>query len=359
MKEKIKKQNRRRKILRNTGIVVLGLIIILGVFDIYGRQPFNPQENNDIVLKENIIVPGKNTVEYLSQGSKIVAHLYVPNDYKEGEKYPAIIITPPNTGVKEQTAGIYAEKLSEEGFITLAFDPRGFGESGGHPLLFDLERQIQDAEASVDFIESLELVDAEHIFNMGICVGTGISVAETVQDSRIKAQAMVSPTFRGEDENILPLPVDVAYIIAGFSKTVYNITGNDLELTPLVSEVEPEEANEEEIGVAMGAFYYLPGMPGDVPTWNNGLSMTSIVPVVEWLDFFKTAEELDETPLYMVYGTKAFSRHNAIKYYDLIDGPKDRLVIDGAGHFDLYWKTEYVQLAVEGITTFFENSMNE
>ncbi len=60
--------------------------------------------------------PGKNVVSYDSEGEKIVAHVYLPKNYVKGQKKPAIVINPPATGVKEQTIGLYAEKLSNKGF---------------------------------------------------------------------------------------------------------------------------------------------------------------------------------------------------------------------------------------------------
>ena len=162
------KRSRRSRILRLGLFIFLGLIIILIPLNLIGRQPFDPVGSDTVNFTSEDLKPGKNTVEYLSNGSKITAHLFIPEDYVEGEKRPVIVITPPNSGVKEQTAGLYAEKLSEKGFITLAFDPRGFGESGGHPLLLDLERQIEDARSSIDFVSTLDMVDTNNIFNMGI-----------------------------------------------------------------------------------------------------------------------------------------------------------------------------------------------
>jgi hypothetical protein len=87
----------------------LGLAIILIPLDLYGRQPFDPVGSDTVSFNPEDLKPGRNTVEYLSNGSKISAHLYIPEDYVEGEKRAVIVITPPNTGVKEQTAGLYAE----------------------------------------------------------------------------------------------------------------------------------------------------------------------------------------------------------------------------------------------------------
>lgn len=71
-------------------------------------------------------------VEFLSEGHKIVGNLFRPDNFK-GDVLSAIVMDGPMTGVKEQVAGLWAERLAKAGFITLAFDHRNFGESEGTP----------------------------------------------------------------------------------------------------------------------------------------------------------------------------------------------------------------------------------
>jgi len=42
------------------------------------------------------------------------------------------------TTVKGQMARLYADRLAEEGYATLALDPRYYGESGGVPRFVEL-----------------------------------------------------------------------------------------------------------------------------------------------------------------------------------------------------------------------------
>jgi hypothetical protein len=55
------------------------------------------------------------------QNIAISAAIYVPRGSEEGKKYPGMVVAHPGGGVKEQTAGLYARKLAEEGFVTIAF----------------------------------------------------------------------------------------------------------------------------------------------------------------------------------------------------------------------------------------------
>ena len=38
--------------------------------------------------------------------------------------------------MKEQSSGLYAQKMAEYGYLTIAFDPSYAGESGGQPRYF-------------------------------------------------------------------------------------------------------------------------------------------------------------------------------------------------------------------------------
>jgi len=141
-----------KKLFKWLFYIAIFLFIVFIALDIYGRKDYDPVGDDEVSFSEATLKPGKNVVEYLSKGSKISALLYLPDSMQTGQKYPAVVLTPPNTGVKEQTASLYAEKLSEKGFITMAFDPRGFGESGSHPVLFDLGRQIEDVSRTWVFV---------------------------------------------------------------------------------------------------------------------------------------------------------------------------------------------------------------
>src|SRR5690606_9306047 len=74
-----------------------------------------------------------NPVTYKLQGLTIAANVYVPANYDAAKKYPAVVIAHPNGGVKEQVAGLYAQRLAEQGYITITADAAYQGASGGEP----------------------------------------------------------------------------------------------------------------------------------------------------------------------------------------------------------------------------------
>ena len=73
------------------------------------------------------------SVSFKNSSVTMAGNLYLPPGFEEGKKYAAIVAVHPGGGVKEQTAGLYAQKLAEQGFVTLAFDASHQGASGGMP----------------------------------------------------------------------------------------------------------------------------------------------------------------------------------------------------------------------------------
>ena len=129
-------------------------------------------------------------------GITLVADMYVPkNDplAEEGEsdsivKFPAIAVSGPFGAVKEQSSGLYAMRMAERGFVTIAFDPSFTGESSGEPRrTASPDINTEDFMAAVDFLSQQPNVDAERIGIIGICGWGGIALNAAAADTRIKA----------------------------------------------------------------------------------------------------------------------------------------------------------------------------
>ena len=119
-------------------------------------------------------------------GLTLAADLYTPKD-AEG-KLAAIAVSGPFGAVKEQSSGLYAIRMAERGFVTLAFDPSYTGESSGEPhRTASPDINTEDFMAAVDYLSQLEIVDAEKIGIIGICGWGGIALNAAAADTRIKA----------------------------------------------------------------------------------------------------------------------------------------------------------------------------
>lgn len=119
-------------------------------------------------------------------GITLAADMYSPLD-KNG-RLPAIAVCGPFGAVKEQCSGLYAQKLAENGFITIAFDPSFTGESGGQPrFMASPDINTEDFMAAVDMLSVQDDVDADKIGICGICGWGGLAINAAALDTRIRA----------------------------------------------------------------------------------------------------------------------------------------------------------------------------
>jgi len=92
----------------------------------YRKNPFTLTYEGAITAN----VAGKvnlHAVKYTLRGLEISANVYTPPNYDPNRSYPAVVVAHPNGGVKEQVAGLYAQRLAELGYITIAAEViRGF-----------------------------------------------------------------------------------------------------------------------------------------------------------------------------------------------------------------------------------------
>ena len=150
------------------------------------KQELNLVQEWDKVFPLSDKVEHKKVTFETQYGLTLAADLYTPKD-AEG-KVAAIAVSGPFGAVKEQSSGLYAMRMAERGFVTLAFDPSYTGESSGEPRrTASPDINTEDFMAAVDYLSQLENVDAEKIGIIGICGWGGIALNAAAADPRIKA----------------------------------------------------------------------------------------------------------------------------------------------------------------------------
>lgn len=119
-------------------------------------------------------------------GITLAADMYTPKNVKG--KLPAIAVCGPFGAVKEQCSGLYAQKMAEYGYLTIAFDPSFTGESGGTPrYMASPDINTEDFMAAIDFLSVQENIDADKIGIIGICGWGGMAINTAALDTRVKA----------------------------------------------------------------------------------------------------------------------------------------------------------------------------
>lgn len=115
------------------------------------NAPVSLIEQWDKTFAESLKVDHRKVTFQNRYGITSVGDLYLPKDRGE-RKLAAIAVSGPFGAVKEQSSGLYAQTLAEQG-LSPAFDPSYTGESGGYPRnVASPDINTEDFSAAVDFL---------------------------------------------------------------------------------------------------------------------------------------------------------------------------------------------------------------
>lgn len=154
-------------------------------------EKLNLTQEWDKVFPKSDKVDHRKVTFHNRYGITLAADMYTPKDAES--KLPAIAVSGPFGAVKEQSSGLYAQKMAELGFLTIAFDPSYTGESGGTPrYVASPDINTEDFCAAVDFLSVQGNVDSERIGIIGICGWGGMAINAAAIDTRIKATAAMT-----------------------------------------------------------------------------------------------------------------------------------------------------------------------
>ncbi|MGW5570343.1 alpha/beta hydrolase [Nocardia thailandica] len=295
------------------------------------------------------------SIEFRNGTATMAGDLYLPGDFAEARTYPAIVVVHPGGGVKEQTAGLYARRLADRGFVALAFDASHQGESGGLPRrLEDPAARVQDVRAAVDYLSTLHYGDAERVGALGICAGGGYAVNATMIDRRIKAVAGVSPvdigaTFRKGWDGTAPVETQIATLDAVAAQRAAEAAGAPVAEMGYV----PETVDDTTPADMVEAHDYYRTPRCAHPNSDNRMLFTASVPRIFAFDAFDRAEELLDRPVLLVAGTAAGSLWQAENLHKRLPENSELVYVEGAGHVGLYDVPAYVDQAVDALDPFF------
>ncbi|MGN1375462.1 MAG: alpha/beta hydrolase [Prevotella sp.] len=297
-------------------------------------------------------------------GLVLVADLYMPKDVKG--KIAAIAVSGPFGAVKEQASGLYAQRLAEEGFLTIAFDPSFTGESGGEPRYSSsMDINTEDFCAAVDYLSCRYDVDSKRIGILGICGWGGIALNAAALDPRIKATVSVT-----------------LYNLTRVTQQGYFDSMDENERYELKRQLAIERTDEFRKGEILPQGGLPDNLAADAPDFlkqyvayyksekrgyhprslnsNMGWNITSqLMRLNQNLWIF--ASEV-RTPVLIVHGEKAHSRYFGEEAYKKLTSGKyannkQLLIVPNATHCDLYDGGEKDYIPWDDIITFLKNNM--
>ena len=294
---------------------------------------------------------------------QIVGNLYVPKNGRPGHALPAIIVGHPMGAVKEQSADLYAQKLAEQGFVTLAIDQSFWGESAGEPRNAVAPDIYAEAfSAAVDYLGTQPQVDRERIGVLGICGSGSFVISAAKIDPRMKAIATVSMYDMGAaNRSALNRSQSVeqrkAVIAAAARQRWVEAEGGATQYTS--GTVHRLEADTHPIQREFYDFYrtsrgeFTPA--GSSPELTTHPTLTSNVKFMNFYPF-NDIETISPRPMLFIAGDQAHSREFSEEAYRLAGQPKRLLWVKGAGHVDLYDRTDLIPFAELG--AFFRKSLD-
>ncbi|WP_409263016.1 alpha/beta hydrolase [Pseudomonas putida] len=293
---------------------------------------------------------------------KVVGNLFIPKSVGGTARSPAIIVGHPMGAVKEQSSNLYAQKLAERGFVTLALDLSFWGESEGNPrnaVLPDL--YAEDFSAAVDYLGTQAFVDRQRIGVLGLCGSGSFVISAAKIDPRMKAIATVSMYDMGaanrnglkhsqtleQRKQAIAAAAEQRYVEFAGGKTQYT-SGTVHVLTVDTHPIQREFFD----------FYRTPRGEftpvGSSPKLTTHPTLTSNV---KFMNFYPFAdiETISPRPMLFIAGDNAHSREFSEEAFRLAGEPKELYIVPNAGHVDLYDRVNLIPF--EKLTQFFQNGL--
>ena len=325
----------------------------------YQKNPFTLAYDGAISTNE----AGKvniHPVSYKLNGLDIAANVYTPAGYDAKKTYPAVVVAHPNGGVKEQVAGLYAQRLAEQGYITITADAAYQGASGGQPRSIDKPAyRIEDIHGMADFISQFAGVDGKRLGLLGICGGGGYSLAAAQTDKRFKALATVSMFNSGRvrrngynDSQMDSIQQRLQQASAARAQEAAGgevLYSGDANLTDEQIAKLPFELYRQ------GYEYYWKTHAHPNSTFKYTTSS-----LIDLMRFDATDHiELINQPLLMIAGSKADSLYMTQDAFSKATGTTDKelFMLDGATHIETYWVPRYVDAAIGKLSAFYARTL--
>lgn len=300
-------------------------------------------------------------ISYESLGAEIAANIYTPCQYSETKLYPAIVVAHPNGAVKEQAAGLYAQKLAEKGYITIVADAYSTGESGGEPRNQDIPYyRIEDIRRMTDIISVYPGVDRSKIGVLGVCGGGGYTLSAAQTDKRLKAIATISMFNTGaiRREGFQNSQIDT--IIQRLNEIALlrekEVMENNLVYNGDMSDMDPNVAHKLPIDMYREGYEYYVETHRH-PSSHSRYLQRNLMDLMAY-DPVQFMYLIDQ-PLLMIVGDKADTQYMSEDAYNMAINARNKELykIKNATHVQTYYVTEIVDEATNKLDDFYKKNL--
>lgn len=346
--------------LMGGNITVLGILTIVNTISARAQNMSYGADN--FYRSDNVTIQ---PITFPSQYQLIVAgNLFIPDNLNHNTEAPAIVVGHPMGAVKEQSANLYATKLAEQGFITVSLDLPLWGGSEGEPRNgVSPDLYAEAFSAAVDYLGSQNYtnVDRERIGALGICGSGSFVISAAKIDPRMKAIATSSMYNMGAvSRNGLRHSQSVdqrkEVIASAAQQRWVEVDGGKIQYTGgtpnvLTANSTPVDREFYDFYRTSRAEFTPEGSTPDLtthPTLSSSTKFMNFYP-------FNDIDTISPRPMLFIAGDQAHSREFSEDAYAFAAEPKELFWVPGAGHVDLYDRTELIPFGK--LTHFFQTNL--
>ena len=296
------------------------------------------------------------TVSFPNQLTSMAGLLFIPANMDKTRKYPALAVAHPFGGVKEQTAGTYARKMAEKGYVALAFDASHQGESGGYPR--DTENpaeRMEDIRCAIDYLTTLPTVDEDRIGLLGVCAGGSYVLGVAPTEMRAKAIAAVSLwDLRVTAREGWPAPTyDRTGVLVEIGK---QRTAEARGLTVRRDDGIPKKVPEGAPAIIKESYDYYRTPRAQHQTSRSVFVFTDFARLMDF-NYYAQIQDIAPRPVVFIVGTEAATIFMSKAGYEKAEQPKEWFEVQGATHHRMYDDEAAVGKTVAKLEEFFGRNL--
>lgn len=292
---------------------------------------------------------------------ELVADLHLPDDIGGAAPLRAVVLSTPGSSVKEQIGANYASRLAARGIAALVFDPAHQGQSGGEPRdLEDPYRRGEDISYAIDALSTIPGIEPERVGVLGICAGGGYAVHTARTDHRIKAVGTVVPSNVGAAFRSFQPDGPAAALDSMADARLEEIRAGELTRVNWLPDTveDAAAAGLTDIDTTQAITFYRTERGRNEHSTNRRLSRSDSL--LLGYDAYHLVDQLMTQPLQVILAGRSGSTgsyESGMQLWKLAPNPVDLMVIEGAGHYEMYDEPEYVDAAVDRLADFYADNL--